>query len=249
MPRNGSGVYSLPAGSIVTDGTDDILASQHNDPLQDLESDMNSARPVVAGGTGADNAADARANLGLGVVSAFYATAGGTVDAITLTTAETIPTLTAGMTFQFNPTGNNTGSVTINLNGLGAQPVRTLANVALPAGYLIALTTVVWNGAQWVVIDRPPNRASNVNGSWTRFPDGTQICRNTVTTSSGTVTWTFPQAFSAAPTVTATPISSGASRNATLGTINSTTAAIYGWVVAGTAWDGDVSVTAIGTWF
>lgn len=249
MPRNGSGVYSLPAGSIVTDGVDDILASQHNDPLQDLESDMNSARPVVAGGTGADNAADARANLGLGVVSEFYATAGGTVDAITLTTASSVPTLTAGMKFQFNPPGNNTGAVTINLNGLGAQAVQTLTGSALPANYLIARTTVVWSGSNWLVVDRPPNRSSNVNGSWTRFADGTQICRHTVTTSGGTVTWTFPQAFTAAPTVTATPISSGASRNATLGTISSTTAAVYGWVVAGTAWDGDVAVTAIGTWF
>ena len=64
MARNGSGVYSLPAGSTVTDGQT-ATASQHNTPLQDLETDMNTARPVVAGGTGASTASAARTNLGL----------------------------------------------------------------------------------------------------------------------------------------------------------------------------------------
>ena len=65
MARNLAGSYALPAGSLVTDGVDDILASQHNTPLQDIAADLNLARPVVAGGTGADNANRARANLGI----------------------------------------------------------------------------------------------------------------------------------------------------------------------------------------
>lgn len=64
MPRSGGGVYTLPAGSLVTDGVDDILATQHNTPLQDIATDMNTPRPIVAGGTGAATAADARTNLG-----------------------------------------------------------------------------------------------------------------------------------------------------------------------------------------
>jgi hypothetical protein len=87
MPRNLSGVFSLPAGSIVVDGIDDILASQHNSPLQDIESDMNAARPVVAGGTGATTAGDARTNLGLGTIATQNANAvaitGGAVSGIT----------------------------------------------------------------------------------------------------------------------------------------------------------------------
>lgn len=62
MPRNGSGVYSLPSGSLVTDGQAGT-ASQHNTPLNDLVDDANSARPIVAGGTAATTAADARTNL------------------------------------------------------------------------------------------------------------------------------------------------------------------------------------------
>ncbi len=66
MPRNGSGVYSLPAGlplnGETSDATDDIRT-----PFSDLEADMNTARPIVAGGTGATSAADARTNLGLAI--------------------------------------------------------------------------------------------------------------------------------------------------------------------------------------
>ena len=66
MPRNGSGVFSLPAGSTVANG-DTSDATDINTPLADIESDANVARPVVAGGTGATTAADARTNLGLAI--------------------------------------------------------------------------------------------------------------------------------------------------------------------------------------
>lgn len=64
MARNGSGVYSLPVGYLATTGAT-ATAAQHNTPLEDLETDMNTARPVVAGGTGATNASAARDNLGV----------------------------------------------------------------------------------------------------------------------------------------------------------------------------------------
>jgi hypothetical protein len=62
MARNGSGVYTLPAGYLATTGAF-AISSQHNEPLEDLETDMNTARPIVAGGTGATTAAGARSNL------------------------------------------------------------------------------------------------------------------------------------------------------------------------------------------
>lgn len=63
MARDGSGVYTLPPGSIVTNGQI-TQASQHNDPLNDIEADLNAPRPVSAGGTGAGDAATALSNLG-----------------------------------------------------------------------------------------------------------------------------------------------------------------------------------------
>lgn len=66
MPRNGSGVYALPAGlpvnGEVSNATDDVRT-----PFSDIEADLNAARPIVAGGTGATSASAARTNLGLAI--------------------------------------------------------------------------------------------------------------------------------------------------------------------------------------
>lgn len=64
MPRNGSGVYYLPVGSTAVAGAQ-IVAATHNTPLLDIVADLNAARPLTAGGTGATSAANARANLGV----------------------------------------------------------------------------------------------------------------------------------------------------------------------------------------
>jgi hypothetical protein len=55
MPRDGSGVYHTPAG---TDGVPDttIDSSKYNTNVHDVENDLNTARPIVAGGTGATSA-------------------------------------------------------------------------------------------------------------------------------------------------------------------------------------------------
>lgn len=83
MSRNGSGVYSLPAGSVVANG-DVSDASDLNTPLADLEADANVARPIVAGGTGASSAADALVNLGLTATAAEI----NILDGATVSTAE-----------------------------------------------------------------------------------------------------------------------------------------------------------------
>ena len=64
MARNGSGVYSLPAGSVVANG-DTSDATDVNTPIADIAADLNTARPIVAGGTGATSASAARTALGV----------------------------------------------------------------------------------------------------------------------------------------------------------------------------------------
>jgi hypothetical protein len=71
MPRNGSGVYSLPAGSTFTPNTL-IQSSVVNGINTDLTTDANTPRPIVAGGTGASSAAGARAALGLTTGTFFF---------------------------------------------------------------------------------------------------------------------------------------------------------------------------------
>jgi len=64
MPRNVSGVYSLPPNTPGVPG-EVIESARYNAFLADLTADLNAARPIVAGGTGGTNAPDARENLGI----------------------------------------------------------------------------------------------------------------------------------------------------------------------------------------
>jgi len=48
----------------VVEGTT-IESAVHNGTVSDIETDLNAARPIIAGGTGATNAADAATNLGV----------------------------------------------------------------------------------------------------------------------------------------------------------------------------------------
>ncbi|MEO1564121.1 MAG: hypothetical protein AAFR98_11855 [Pseudomonadota bacterium] len=64
MPRNVSGVYSKPSGTTAVSG-EVIASATYNLLINDLVADLNTPRPVEAGGTGASDPATARANLGL----------------------------------------------------------------------------------------------------------------------------------------------------------------------------------------
>src|SRR6186713_451606 len=64
MPRDGSGIYTRPPGTnAVADTT--IESTKYNANVADVETDLNAPRPIVAGGTGANNAVDAANNLGV----------------------------------------------------------------------------------------------------------------------------------------------------------------------------------------
>lgn len=62
MPRNGSDIYFIPPG---TEGFPDttIESEKYNNYIHDVETDLNRPRPISAGGTGANNAKDARLNM------------------------------------------------------------------------------------------------------------------------------------------------------------------------------------------
>lgn len=63
MPRSGSGVYSVPAGTPGTPNTN-IESAKYNAFVADIAADQNTPRPIVAGGTGASTALAALTSLG-----------------------------------------------------------------------------------------------------------------------------------------------------------------------------------------
>jgi hypothetical protein len=62
MPRDGSGVASKPAGTTASPNTT-IESAKFNSVVDDIYADMNAARPLTAGGTGAATAISAADNL------------------------------------------------------------------------------------------------------------------------------------------------------------------------------------------
>ena len=102
IPRNGSGIYSKPAGTTAVASTT-IESAKYNSVIDDLVTDANTPRPVVAGGTGAASLAGLLAAIGgqpldadltaiaaLGYTSGAYLlkkTAAGTFSLIALTAA------------------------------------------------------------------------------------------------------------------------------------------------------------------
>ena len=63
MPRDSNGRYTLPPGTYGQPNTT-IESARYNRFVDDIAQDMNTPRPITAGGTGASSAAGAITNLG-----------------------------------------------------------------------------------------------------------------------------------------------------------------------------------------
>lgn len=155
------------------------------------------------------------AQLRAGLASA-YATASGTANAIVLTTNATAAkqtALVAGHRVRARIAATNTGATTMALDGLTAKPCVTVTGVALPAGYIRTGVDTEFTydvtGDRWIV-GREAEYGSNANGTFLRFADGRQECRNKLTGLTASLgagalfyspssAWTFPAAFIAAP--------------------------------------------------
>ncbi|PWE57125.1 hypothetical protein DEM27_05645 [Metarhizobium album] len=129
MPRTG-GIYAVPSGTKgVTLQT--IQSGKYNGFLDDLTVDLNAARPITAGGTGASTADGAAASLGLVSAKdlAGVNTVSGTANAITIATDRVYTAYADTVYLSFRALEDiDPGGVTIDLDGLGAKSVyKTVA--------------------------------------------------------------------------------------------------------------------------
>lgn len=170
IPRNGSGVYSLPNTYEAVSG-ETIEAQQHNDPLEDLQQDANAARPIVAGGTGGTTAQEALTALFAGgktidddellIVDPADPTKRSRIDAGNVTAGETWPIFT----------------------GKGAD-VASASTVALGAGNFFHITgtttitdidfTDAYNG-RWAILEFDGILTLTHNATTLVLPGGASI--------------------------------------------------------------------------
>lgn len=171
MARNGSGTYSLPAGNPVVTGTT-ISSTWANTTLSDIATALTNSlakdgqTPPTAnlpmGGfrhTGVDDAVNRTDYAVTGQIQdgsyIWCGTAGGTVDAITLTPSPAITAYAAGQKFAFISSGANTGAVTVEVSGIsGAEDLTKLGATALSAGDIPAdaVVEIRYDGTQFQTI-------------------------------------------------------------------------------------------------
>jgi microcystin-dependent protein len=82
---------------------------------------------------------------------------GGSANAYTLTTNQTFASLTNGLMVCFVASFTNTGTCTLNVDGLGASPLRIAGSVEAPAGSVVAnavyFATYRSASNQWIIVN------------------------------------------------------------------------------------------------
>lgn len=100
--------------------------------------------------------------------SILWAVAAGTADVITLPLTPAITAYKAGQTYRFKSTGANTGAVTLNVNGVGAQAITKNGTTALAAGDIPSgvIVEVTYDGTNFQ-LDHYTHPTDTVNnGDW-----------------------------------------------------------------------------------
>ncbi len=142
MPRNGSGVYSAPAGGSYPAAEATLIeAGKHNTLIADIITELSNSLAkdgqtqatgnIPMGGfklTGMGNGSAATDSATLAQAQSasgqWCGTAGGTANALTLTPLPAITSYAAGQIFRFKSAAENTGATTVNISGIGAIAIQ-----------------------------------------------------------------------------------------------------------------------------
>jgi hypothetical protein len=246
MPRDGSGVYSAPAGTIVTSGTT-IESAKYNAFVNDLVADANLAVPVLRGGTGASSASAALVNLGLTATAAELNVLDGIPGTLTATELGYVDGVTSAIQTQLNAKAPAAGLHTIWLPAGSFTPTTT--NGAIYASQELATNDVMVSGFDFSAsTDQKVQTMIGMPKSWNENTVTAQVLwKDSATAGTGDVIWgiqalavgnddAMDAAFGTAVTVTDTFIAAGDLH------VTSTTSAI---TAAGTPAEGDLLIVQV----
>ncbi len=202
MPRNGAGVYSLPAGNPVVTGTT-ISSTVQNNTMSDVAVALTNSiskdgqtTPIAnipMGGFKLTNLGNATVatdavNLRIAQNNAY-----GTLSSVSGTdtiTAAASPALTAyanGQRFSFISAGANTGtSVTLNIDSLGAKNITKLGATALAVGDIPSGSKVLveYDGTQFQLIGLAAQTAASLSSGATAVTQAAGTNNTTIATTA-----------------------------------------------------------------
>ena len=208
MPRNGSGIYNLPAGNPVITGTT-ISSAWANNTLSDIGTGLTNSLAkdgqtvptanLPMGGfkftnLGAGSSTTDSANLGQIQSQTFsWLSSVAGSDTITCVSSPVTTSYAAGQTFRFVAAGTNTGPVTININGLGAKAITRFGASPLQAGDIAsgAVIAIGYDGTQFQAF----NLSSTVTTTNTVTLTNKTLTSPTINTATVGGVWTAGSAW------------------------------------------------------
>jgi hypothetical protein len=97
--------------------------------------------------------------------------ASGAAGAYTCAMAPALTAYTVGMVVNWKPgTGSSGGPVTLNIDGLGAQPVKQSDGISDPASVTAGQLTPIWYDGVVFRIMQAPNAPTYMAGTWSSLP-------------------------------------------------------------------------------
>lgn len=158
MPRNEDMVYSLPAGTEAVTGTT-IESAKYNMVLRDLETEMNAARPIAAGGTGTTSLAGLQALVGYYSVDSIATLTASSTDypigtilvtksgQFSFQVVSSDPDLTTAGGVGLRAIGNEYRPAAFGLVGDGTDSVAAVKRLLTRAS--AARVPIIWDGGEY----------------------------------------------------------------------------------------------------
>lgn len=179
MARDGAGNYSIP--NSFTSGTT-IASADMNTNFTDIATALTASiakdgqttpsANLPMGGYKHTNVAVASSRTDYARASQVmdasltWPTVGGTGDAITLTHSPAFTAYATGMEIRFKAGASNTGAVTVNVDGIGAKSLKTMAGAALASGDLVLgrIYTAAYDGTDFLLREAVTAEAFSITG-------------------------------------------------------------------------------------